>query len=159
MDGLRTWAMTVCAVAMVCGLCYRLFPDNSLGKQGRLLLPCVFIIALLLPLKSVDFSFDTAAVPPTAASSAALEARMQQQTAVYINETLLSMANQALSSYGAQVKKVAADVHFTDDGGIDMGQITVYIDKDTLPMAAAVRQVVEHRLGTAVVLAQWEDYT
>ncbi len=157
MDDLRAWAMTVCAAAMVCGLCYRLFPDNSLGKQGRLLLPCLFVVALLLPFNRVRLSLDHLTSSPTAIDSTALEARMQQQTTVYVNDMLLSMANQALASYGAEVKKVTADVHFTADGGIDMGQITIYIDKDTLNMAAVVRQIVEHRLGTSVVLAQWED--
>ena len=74
-----------------------------------------------------------------------------------MNETLLAMANQALKSYGVQAKKVAAEIDITEDGSINMGQITVYIDKDTLNMAAAVRQVVEHRLGTSVVIAEWEE--
>ncbi len=82
---------------------------------------------------------------------------MEQQTTAYVNETLLSMANQALASYGVQVKKVTADMNFTAEGGINMGQITVYIDKATQNMAAAVRQIVEHRLGTSVVIAQWEE--
>ncbi len=158
MDGLRAWALTVCATALVCGLCYRLFPDNLLGKQGRLLLPCLFVLVLLLPLKTMDISFEQlsdSSLSPV--SSAVLESRIKQQTVAYVNETLLSMANQALVSYGVEAKKVTADMNFTADGGIEMGQIVVYIDKNAFNKASVVRQVVEQRLGTAVVLAQWED--
>ncbi len=157
MEALRGWALTACAAALVCSLLYRLFPDNLLGRQGRLLLPCLFLAALLLPLRGVDVSFGGLDVSPSAVDSAALEARLQQQTVAYVNDTLLSMANQALATYDLAVKKVTADMNFTADGGIDMGQITVYIDKDHLNRAAMMRQIIERRLGTAVVMAAWEE--
>lgn len=158
MDGLQRWALTACAAAVLCTLVYRLFPENSLGRQGRMLLPCLFLLAILAPLSDDGWSFS---LPETTTSSAeqteALQARVNQQTVAYVNETLLDMANQALASYGVQAKKVVTDINIATDGSIDMGQITVYIDKDTLNMAAAVRQVVENRLGTAVVIALWEE--
>ncbi len=158
MEGLRVWAASVCAAALVCGLIYRLFPDNSLGKQGRMLLPCLFLLAVLLPLKGLNISVDfTEEFSATEADASALTARLRQQTTAYVNNTLLAMVNQALDSYDVAAKKVTADVHFTQDGGIEMGQITVYIDKQALNMAAVVRQIAEKRLGTAVMLAQWED--
>lgn len=156
LDAFRGWALAVCAAAVLCTLLYRLFPENALGQQGRMLLPCLFLLAVFAPLPGVTIAFpetQTQAVEDTQA----LRARMQQQMAATVNNTLLSMANQALRSYGAQAKKVVADINIDADGRINMGQITVYIDKETLNMAAAVRQVVEHRLGTSVVIAEWEE--
>lgn len=156
MEALRGWALTVCAAAVLCTLLYRLFPENALGLQGRILLPCLFLLAVFAPLPGVTISFpevQTQAVEDTGA----LRARMQQQATTTVNSTLLSMANQALNSYGVQAKKVVADINIDENGCINMGQITVYIDKETLNMAAAVRQVVEHRLGTSVVIAEWEE--
>ena len=156
MDGLRGWAIAVCAAAVLCTLLARLFPETSLGQQGRLLLPCLFLLAVFAPLPGV-----TVSVPEVQTQAAedtqALRARMLQQTVAAVNKTLLAMANQALDSYGVQAKKVVADMDIAEDGRINMGQITVYIDKETLNMAAAVRQVVEHRLGTSVVIAEWEE--
>lgn len=156
MESLRGWALGVCAAAVLCTLLYRLFPESSLGQQGRMLLPCLFLLAVFAPLSGV-----TVSVPDTSSTAIedtqALRARMQQQMASTVNSTLLSMANQALDSYGVQAKKVVADMNVDADGRINMGQITVYIDKETLNMAAAVRQVVEHRLGTSVVIAEWEE--
>ncbi len=156
MEILRSWAVAVCAAAVLCTILHRLFPENSLGQQGRLLLPCLFLLAVFAPLPGVTLSIPEVQTQ-VSVDAQALRARMQQQTAATVNDTLLSMANQALKSYGVQAKKVVADINITEDGSINMGQITVYIDNETLNMAAAVRQVVEHRLGTSVLIAEWEE--
>ncbi len=156
MEALRGWALAVCAAAVLCTLLHRLFPENALGQQGRMLLPCLFLLAVFAPLPGVTLSFPEVQTQASV-DTQALRARMQQQTAATVNSTLLSMANQALSSYGVQAKKVVADINIDEDGRINMGQITVYIDNETLNMAAAVRQVVEHRLGTSVMIAEWEE--
>ncbi len=156
MGALRGWAVAVCAAAVLCTILHRLFPENSLGQQGRMLLPCLFLLAIFAPLPGMTVSIPEVQTQASV-DTQALRARMQQQTAATVNSTLLSMANQALKSYGVQAKKVVADMNVGEDGSINMGQITVYIDSETLNMAAAVRQVVEHRLGTSVLIAEWEE--
>lgn len=158
MDGFKQWAAVVCTAAVVCALLRLLFPESSIGRQARQILPCVFLCALLMPLPGVFFGVK----PPDftagdAADTADLEARMRQQVVQQVNDSLLAMVNQALRGYGWQAKKVTADMDIGEDGSISMGQITVYVDRDTARSGAAVRQIVEKRLGTAVVLAQWEE--
>lgn len=153
MDGLREWALTVCAAAVVCTLLRRLFPDTSLGRQGRLLLPCVFLCVLLSPLAQWR---GMTALPPLQAAqpvdTAGLQAQMQRQMTAYMNSTLLKMVNQALHNYGWEAQKVEVAMDIRKDGRIDMGQITVYVDEKTAQSAAAVRQIAEKRLGTSAVL-------
>lgn len=158
MEGLRSWAVVVCTAAVVCALLRQLFPDTGLGRQGRLVLPCVFLCALLLPLSGTfsDVKLDSF-TDETTVNSALLEARMRQQLTEQVNATLLKMANQAMTSYGWQAKKVVTDMDIGEDGSIRMGQIIVYVDEETACHSAAVRQVVEKRLGTPVILARWED--
>ena len=60
-------------------------------------------------------------------------------------------------SANQEAKKVVIDMDIGEDGSISMGQITLYVDEKTARSAAAVRQVVEKRLGTDVVLAVWEE--
>ncbi|MBQ4612887.1 MAG: hypothetical protein IJB26_05035 [Clostridia bacterium] len=158
MEALQQWALAVCAAAVLCTVVSRLFTDNSLGRQGRMLLPCLFLLAVLAPLSGglQNFSLPDVTAPSTQQSEA-LQSRVHQQTAAYVNETLLKMANQALNSYGVQAKKVVTDINFASDGSINMGQITVYIDKNAINMTAVARQVVQNRLGTDVVIAVWEE--
>ena len=158
MDGFRQWAAVVCTAAVVCALLRQLFPESALGRQARLLLPCVFLCALLSPLSGALTGVKLPAfTDENPADTAALEARMRQQVVDQVNDTLLAMVNQALQGYGWQAKKVTADMDIGEGGSISMGQITVYVDRDTARRGGAVRQVAEKRLGTAVVLAQWEE--
>ena len=51
-DGLRQWVIAVCAAAVICTLLRHIFPENRLGEQGRMLLPCLFLCVLLSPISS-----------------------------------------------------------------------------------------------------------
>jgi hypothetical protein len=158
MEGLRQWAVAVCAAAVVCTLLSRLFPESRLGQQGRMLLPCLFLCVLLTPISGGSSSVklpDFTALE--SADSAGLAAQMQGQLAAQVNETLLKMVNQSLSGYGWSAKKVVADMDIGEDGSIQMGQITLYVDEKVARRAAAVRQVAEKRLGTAVEVAVWQE--
>ena len=158
MEGLQQWAVAVCSAAVVCTLLRHLFPDNPLGRQGRMLLPCLFLCVLLSPVlrlsqgvKLPDLTADNTA------DSVDLTARMRQQITAQINDTLLQMVNQSLSGYGWSAKKVVADMDIGEDGSIQMGQITLYVDEEVARRATAVRQVAEKRLGTAVEVAVWQE--
>ena len=158
MDGLRRWAIAVCAAAVLCTLLQRLFPDTGIGRQGRLLLPCVFLCAFLSPLAGWAGGSLLPDVAQTASpDTQALTARMRQQLTAQVNSTLLQMINQALANHGFEAKKVVTDMDIDEDGRINMGQITVYVDEDTAQWATAIRQIARQRLGTDVVVARWED--
>ena len=158
MDSLHGWTLAVCAAAVVCTILLQLFPNTALGRQGRSLLAAVFLCVLLTPIfggisdvKLPDFTFEKAV------DSAALTARMRQQLTEQVNDTLLAMVNQSLEGYGWSAKKVVADMDIDEEGRIDMGQITVYVEETVARRATAVRQLAEKRLGTSVVVAVWED--
>lgn len=155
---MRQWAIAVCTAAILCTLLRQLFPDNRLGEQGRMLLPCLFLCVLLSPIfkastgvKLPDFTAENAL------NSAQLTAQMQAQIQAQVNVTLLSMVNQALDGYGWSAKKVEAEMDIAADGSISMGRITLYVDEDVARRATAVRQVAEKRLGTTVEVAVWQE--
>lgn len=158
MDGLRRWAVVVCTAAVVCSLLQRLFPETGVGRQGKLLLPCVFLCAVLSPLGGGLWQMELPSFSQMQqGDTTALEARMRQQLVAQMNDTLLAMVNQALASHGLEAKKVVTDMDIDGEGCISMGQITVYVDEDTARRAAAVGQIVRQRLGTDVVIARWEE--
>lgn len=158
MDGLKTWSLAVCAAAVVCSVLQQLFPDNGLGRQGRLVLTAAFLCVLLSPLMGVSNGVKlpnfTSAEP---VDSGDLTARMHQQLTRQVNDTLLAMVNQSLDGYGWSAKKVVADMDIDEEGSIRMKQITVYVDEAVARRSMAVRQVAEKRLGTSVTVAVWEE--
>lgn len=158
MDSLRQWAVAVCAAAVVCTLLRQFFPENRLGEQGRMLLPCLFLCVLLSPIsagltdvKLPDFTAENTV------DTEEITARMREQMTRQVNDTLLRMVNQSLDGYGWSAKKVVADMDIAEDGSIRMGQITLYVDEEVARRATAVRQVAEQRLGTTVEVAVWQE--
>ena len=158
MDGIRQWAIAVCAAAILCTLLRQLFPDNRLGEQGRMLLPCLFLCVLLSPIfkgfadvKLPDFTAENAL------NTTQMTAQMREQMKAQVNDTLLQMVNQALDGYGWSAKKVEADMDIAADGSISMGRITLFVDEDVARRATAVRQVAEKRLGTMVEVTVWQE--
>ncbi|MBE6807155.1 MAG: hypothetical protein E7527_03985 [Ruminococcaceae bacterium] len=160
MEGLARWAIAVCTAAVVCSLLQMLFPDTSLGRQARFVLPCVFLCVLLSPIfggeidvKLPDFTDENAAV------MGHLNDRMRQQTVSQVNGMLLQMLNQSFETQGWEAKKVVTDMDIAEDGSIHMGQITVYVDEVVARRANVVKQVAERRLGMPVTVAVWEEGT
>ena len=158
MDSLRQWAVAVCAAAVVCTLLRQFFPENRLGEQGRMLLPCLFLCVLLSPIsagltdvKLPDFTAENTV------DTEEITARMREQMTRQVNDTLLRMVNQSLNGYGWSAKKVVADMDIAEDGSIRMGQITLYVDEEVARRATAVRQVAEKRLGATVEVAVWQE--
>ena len=158
MDGIRQWALAVCGTALICTLLRHLFPDSGVGKQGRLLLPYLFLWVLLSPLLS---GFQGVKLPnftqQNKVDSARLTLQMRGQLSDLVEERLLAMINQSFATYGWQAEKVTADMDIAEDGSISMGQITLYVDEDTIRRATALRQVAEKRLGTSVQVKVWEE--
>jgi len=158
MEGFRQWALAVCTAAVVCSLLQLLFPDNALGRQGKFVLPCVFLCVLLTPLFNGDLSVKFPNfTPETTVDSGDLTARMHQQMVAQVNDQLKQMLCQSFEKYGWEVKKVVADMDIREDGSIHMRQITVYVDEMVARRATQVGQVAEKRLGMPVVVAAWEE--
>lgn len=157
MESIGKWALAVCATALICTLLRYLFPNNGVGKQGQMLLPCLFLWVLLSPLLT---GFQDVKLPDfthkNEVDSAPLTQQMRQQLTAQVEQRLLEMVNGALATYGWQAKKVTADMDIGEDGSINMGQITLYVDEDTIRRATAVRQVAEKRLGASVRIMEWE---
>ncbi len=151
MDGFTGWTVLVCTAAVVCTLLHRLFPDTALGRQGRMVLPAVFLCVILTPLLTVTVDLPHGDTVPVQ-DATVLEARIRQQTVAQVQDTLLAMVNQALASYGYVAEKITADMDIAEDGSISMGQITVYVDEDAYVRSSLVKQVAEKRLGTSVTV-------
>lgn len=157
MSGLRSWAVLVCTAAVVCTLLYRLFPETSLGRQGRLLLPCVFLCVLLTPLLRWQPMLPAVGTETTAVDGETLSAAMHRQMQGQVETTVCRMVNQALSSYGLEVKKVVCNMDIDGDNRISMGQITLYVDARNAVRSSQIRQLAEKRLDAPVTVATWEE--
>lgn len=153
MEALAKWTVTVCAAALSCTLLYRLFPDTSVGRTGRMLLPAIFLCVVLSPLFSFQWEIPDIGIEAPESDLTAYSEVIRRQFGEAVDGILLKMVNQSLESYGLKAEKVHAKTDIDAEGRISMGQITVYVNEKSLARSITVMQIAEKRLGAPVVVA------
>ncbi|MCL2487954.1 MAG: hypothetical protein FWE80_04655 [Oscillospiraceae bacterium] len=152
MDAIRAWAATLCLSAIACSLIQLLTPKEGSGKIMRLLIAAFFLCAVLSPLAAfhlIDFTF-----PITADydRSEQLEIRLQEQIEKQLQPALLKTVNEALINYHFSAKKAGAKMDRSEDGGIYISHIEVYLDKQDRQYCATAAQILSHRFGQEVTV-------
>ncbi len=111
MDGIRAWAVGLCAVAVGCTLLQTLAPKGGLGKIYHLLIAAFFLCCLVYPLLNMEgiAELELAALPEEIQSSV-LEMQMQEQLIRQIEAAVEKTAGQVLDSYGFSAEKVTPNM-------------------------------------------------
>ena len=81
-----------------------------------------------------------------------LQEKVDAQLRRQVEATVRQMAEKALENRGAKAEKITVTMDTSEDGGIYIQQVTIYLDKQNKPKALAAREVLEQQLGVSVVL-------
>ena len=153
MNEIRAWSAVVCMAALGCSAIRLLAPKAGSGKLFSLITTSFFLCALALPLMKItslpDLNID---LVPQDIADGLLEERVTEQLTVQIEATAAEVVNEAMAARNITAKKVEVMTDTSDSGGIYMKQITIYVDKQSVPIAAVVREVLEKQLETTVVV-------
>ena len=155
MDAIRGWAIALCAAAVGCSLLHMLAPKNGMGKLFKMIIAAFFLCSLLAPLLSLKnvLRLDVQALPESV-SADALQEQVNDQVVRQINAALLRVTNETLKNYGTQAEKVTASTDTSEDGGICITQIILYMDKQHIHDAVTAKQVMEKRLEVDVLIQE-----
>ena len=153
MDAVKAWAAGLCAVSMGCVLLKMLAPKGGMGKLIHLII-AAFFAAPLMKLTALE----EWELPELSSSTQAqaLEQTVTQQLERQIDTALRETARTVLSNYGIEMTKISAQTDTSEDGGIYITRITLYLDKQNISQAAAAKQVMEQRRGMEVFVEEWD---
>lgn len=153
MEGIGAWAAALCAAAVGCSLLHVLAPKNGMGKIFKLLLAAFFLCCLLAPLLNLK-SLTSLQLPDLGGDAAgeSLQDRVNEQVERQIDAALLRVANETLKNYGTKVEKVKAMTDTSEDGGICITQVVLYLDKQNIRNSITAKQVMEKRLEVEVIV-------
>jgi hypothetical protein len=131
----------------------RLLAPKVCGKVFGLVVSSFFLCALVAPLMNLN----AVAIPdfsglPSDASNALLQDRVNAQLCEQVERAVQVVAEEALSIRNAAAKKVDVTTDISADGSISIEQVTLVVDKQTVPIAAVVREVLERQLETTIVI-------
>ncbi len=153
MSEIRAWSAAVCMAALGCTAIRLLAPRAGSGKLFSLITASFFLCALALPLLNIyslpELEIDL--LPPDVVTEL-LEERVTEQLTEQVEAAAVAFVDEAMATRNIISKKVEIITDTSESGGIYMKQITIYVDKQSVPIAAVVREVLEKQLETTVVV-------
>ncbi len=153
MNEIRAWSAAVCMAALGCSAIRLLAPKAGSGKLFSLITASFFLCALVFPLLNIrSLSEPELNLLPPDIVTGLLEERVTEQLTEQVKAAAVAFTEEALAARNVSPKKVEVMTDTSDSGGIYMKQITIYVDKESVPLAAVVREVLEKSLGTTIVL-------
>ena len=90
------------------------------------------------------------------AVSDGLDKTVEQQLIRQIHAAMEETARTTLKNYGIELAEIAVQTDTSEEGGIYITRITLYLDKQNISKATAAKQVMEQRLGTEVFVEEWD---
>ncbi len=151
MNGLQAWCGAVCTAALGCAAMRLLVPKNSVGRVFGLLLCTFFLCCMLSPLFSLhgNWELDIDGLPDAVVLDL-LNDTVNEQLQVQVREAVTTVVAEALAARGASAEEIAVETDISEQDGIYIKHITITVDKQTMPVAAVVREVLERQLQTTV---------
>jgi len=153
MNEIRAWSTAICMAALGCSAIRLLAPKAGSGKLFSLITASFFVCALALPLLNIGSlpELEIDLLPPDVVTGL-LEERVTEQLTEQVKEATVAYVDEAMAVRNIDPKKVKVITDISESGGIYMKQITIYVDKQSMPSAAVVREVLEKSLGTTIVV-------
>lgn len=153
MNGLQAWSVAVCMAALGCAAVRLIAPKAGSGKLYSVLVSSFFLCALILPL-SKAFSLTKLKMDwlPPSVSQGLLEDTVTQQLETQVQQAVERLANEAAQSRNLTLKQIEVLTDISANGSIHIEQVILHVDKQSVPTATVVKEVLAKQLETTVML-------
>ena len=151
MEELRGWSIAVCFAAVGCAAMQWIIPKEKGGKIYHLLVTTFFICSMIAPLLTftVDLSLNMEWLPEASVSEE-LNDIVTEQLTRQVEGRVKEIAEECLSYRAVTAKEITVKTDISENGNIYIQQVVIYVDKQKVAGALAVRDVLEEQLGTTV---------
>ena len=149
MSGLSVAVITACAASVICSLLSQFISDGGIKRVLSLVMGAFMICAMLLPVTKALASFrpETEASPGfdelTATADEAFSAQVVKQTEKNLEQTLCAL----LEQNGVTPRDCRIVLAESENSGIIISQISIYIDQSDSLSADTVTALVRQHFG------------
>lgn len=153
MEWIRNWCSFLCYGAIGCCAVQLLVPDKGTGKVFRLLAMTFFLCCAVLPMITVrgDISLPTSFLSQELIDEA-LNERVEEQLKQQVETVVTEMTTEALANRKITPKKVEVYTDTSENGSIYIKQVIIHVDKQNIPIANVVGEMLETQWNTTVVI-------
>ncbi len=152
MGSVQAWAAGLCVAALGCTLLQMLAPQAAGGKLFRLIVAAFFVCAVIAPLLSVTAQLPLDWDYSPAGAERRLQERFERQITEQVDAVLSDVVDEVLTNYHMAARSVEAETETTEDGGLSVARVIVYVDRDSTVSPLVVKQIVERRLEIETVV-------
>lgn len=156
---LQSWAISVCAAAVVGAVAHIALPEGSLQKVLKLTIQVFFLCCLLSPLvlKSPELEWDLALSASEAQSQAEQEARQMQETFQrQVEEQFLQAVapdiQNALAENGISGTEISVNIHTDGSGSVFINELQITVPAAYSLHEKKIREIVETQTGLTPVI-------
>ncbi len=153
MKDIRLWCSLVCLAALGCTAVRLLAPKDGIGKLFRLITVSFFLCCFISPLLRLSSSTALAIdwMPPETVSQL-LDNRVTKQLQTQVEQAVEKVVASAFSERNLLAEKIVVETDISDNGSIYIKQITVTVDKQSVPASMVVREVLAKQFETTVTI-------
>lgn len=153
MKDIRLWCSLVCFAALGCTAVRLLAPRNGSGKLFQLITVSFFLCCFISPLLNLSSSTALSVdwMPPKTVSEL-LDKRVTKQLQTQVEEAVEKIVSTAFLERDITTQKIVVETDISSEGSIYIKQITVTVDKQSVPVSMVVREVLMKQLETTVTI-------
>lgn len=145
----KEWSSIICISALLGSIFEIVTPSGRMEKMVRFVFGAFMVCAILLPISQtfknmslkVDFNKESAA------TSASVDNKMQEQFNNLVSEKIKRIAAEALDKEGIKYKKMDVIMDMDENSSISIIKISLVLDKKEAIKSDVARGIIKEKLG------------
>ncbi len=153
MEWIRQWCGWMCCGAIGCCAVQLLVPNKGTGKVFRLVVITFFLCCAVLPVLKAgeDWSLPIEFLP-TDVVNKQLNERVEAQLKEQVESAVVQLTEEALANRELEARKITVETDTSENGSIYIKQVAIQVDKQSIPIANVVAEMLASQWNTTVTV-------
>lgn len=148
MNAIKSWAMIICFVSIICTIAEMLVPSGKMEKMFKLIIGVFMLCSILIPIKNTmsNISFDTKKSKNFIKEESKLKEIIDNQTEVTAKENIKGMIKKFLDTKNIKPEKINVIMDTKQDNCISIKKIEVFLARGDESKKDMIKKELEQKL-------------
>lgn len=148
MNGIKSWAMIICFVSVICTIVEMMVPSGKMEKMFKLIIGIFMLCSILIPLKNTisNISFDVKKSKNFIKDESKLKDIIDNQTETTAKENIKSIIKNFLDAKDIKPEKINIIMDTKQDNCISIKKIEVFLVRGDESKKDMIKKELEQKL-------------
>lgn len=148
MNGIKSWAMIICFVSVICTIVEMMVPSGKMEKMFKLIIGIFMLCSILIPLKNTisNISFDIKKSKNFIKDESKLKDIIDNQTETTAKENIKSIIKNFLDAKDIKPEKINIIMDTKQDNCISIKKIEVFLVRGDESKKDMIKKELEQKL-------------